>query len=282
MGEVTAAGEGTSSGLAATLGLRPRRSSVDMLLALSDEAYGTEVEMSCGWCALPLSELCAPALRKDRLLRQPLMGGTPFAHADILSSDVSQRRSGWRAVTKMVAGRDSPQLIIKARPVTSMSSAERAAIATLPAPVVLPVASLPLVRVFREIQTAKLVAVKNGSVYDGPLRMFPVMITDPVIFSALRSHWAAAVRSLPWTKRHQLVAQEPRWRELIEALHVAYRTFRLQEERRGPGPQTHTYRERQKRAAQLAQLDVASMLQMESKSGLMAPFKVSDYMFPSS
>ncbi|TYZ61563.1 hypothetical protein PybrP1_010122 [[Pythium] brassicae (nom. inval.)] len=101
-------------------------------------------EMVCCWCKLPVRTLLAKRADVYRC-QERLWGGTALAPVDIEQDEVLQRRTGWRALSTAFKAPALPGMGIKSAPVERFPDDVQRSVRTMPATIIAPFLSLPVV-----------------------------------------------------------------------------------------------------------------------------------------
>lgn len=139
-------------------------------------------EMVCCWCKLPVRTLLAKRADVHRS-QERLWGGTAHAPVDIEQDEVLRRRTGWRALTTVFKAPVPPGIGIKSVPVERFSDDVQRSVRSLPATIIAPFLSLPVLAEYMAVMTHTLSRSAGSSAGAGVHE--PVRWTTPVILTVL-------------------------------------------------------------------------------------------------
>ena len=175
-------------------------------LVISKETEGGNVEMGCGWCSLKLSDV-KKAIKSGKDIQLHLQGGTPKHPSRIRDEDMSTKRSGWRALTRMgQSGRVRPTVLLRCTAGTKASKASsRKSTDVLPSNIILSPHCTDLAREYVQLfrahcfrnllnrgtrgGTRKINASGPPVVCSPALHLFPQMLADASISAMLGKAW---------------------------------------------------------------------------------------------
>lgn len=153
--------------------------------------------MGCGWCKLPMEEICS--LSSPQSIRVPLLGGTPLSPVDIPNEEVLQRRRGWRRIVKAITGQSSPELWIKIVPVNKMQN-QSTDIAMLPTTIISSMSSIRLIRIYREMLAESILSPSAGfssePFADPVLKIFPRIVDDFDVCNQFLEMWKVVYKDV--------------------------------------------------------------------------------------
>jgi hypothetical protein len=159
-----------------------------------------EREMSCGWCLIDLSEM--KGITSSTVVKQQLKGGSPFSGVKIKSEEVSARRRGWRSMVQKIMGSGNivSEITFGVTPFSRLSATKQGHISMLPSNILCAMSWVPLIRSYREYVAVSLHASadgptrshapnQNGAFCNEIIAMFPKIVSDPAMITALTAQW---------------------------------------------------------------------------------------------
>ncbi|CAM9409320.1 unnamed protein product [Chrysoparadoxa australica] len=175
--------------------------------------------MSCGWALIPLRDLLQVDDSAKRL-KYALQGGTPFSRSDIISDEVSTRRYGWRALLqamKVEGMNKNSEIEIKVIPCSAMPTSKLENISRLPRNIVVSDSFISLIRFYREYAADALAKHSlnakggagfgvSGAFSEPVLALFPKLIADSAMMSALKHSWELELKKRPSTIEGRMAA----------------------------------------------------------------------------
>lgn len=127
-----------------------------------DDSNEETREMVCCWCKIPIRTLLAKRVDVYRS-QVKLWGGTAHAPVDIEHDEILRRRTGWRALTNVFKAPAPPGMGIKSAPVDSFPEDLQQSVRAMPATIVAPFLSLPIVSEYMALMKSMLSSTAGSS-----------------------------------------------------------------------------------------------------------------------